>query len=266
MPKPFKTAVPGRPCNVCLQVKPLTKDHVPPSTAVGGRKPMTVWRPFDAEHVDRHPHEPISYSSRTGVVFQTVCEDCHRKLSEYDKSLGLFCAEARRLEPMLLGLRRISDTVRLHGKSEHIVRSVLAHMLTSRFETDQSRIESLVRDITLNGNATAGRDLFLYVWSYSGPLAVSMMYDFVAPVPHVNELRIGWILKFSPLAFFLTDRGIDRFVGLNIEEGLIRGCATVPTLIEPVMPPLWPESTEAAPWKIFGARGMEHVAAIEKTS
>ncbi len=83
-------------CHICLAAgKKLTKDHVPPSGVLGGRRPVIVRQPLQVQRTDRHPASPNFVCSPTGVYFRTVCEDCHRPISTDDNALKAFVTRVR---------------------------------------------------------------------------------------------------------------------------------------------------------------------------
>ena len=211
----FKAAADAA-CNICLvSGKKLTRDHVPPSGALGGRMAVQVRQPLREQLVDRDPRLPTHIVSKTGVYFTTVCEDCHRKLSTYDDALKQFVENAKR------GLKYRSlvfDSVCVEAKPDAVIRSILAHNLTSRFQSSQSVFERQIRSIVKDEDLSAGKTLFLYVWQYSGN-DIFMMHDFVVPRSNLR-MPVGSVLSFPPLTFFLACQEIDGVKGMNVEDHL----------------------------------------------
>lgn len=246
-------------CNICLVAgKKLTRDHVPPSGALGGRKAVHVRQPLKEQLADRDPRQPIQIVSKTGVCFTTVCEDCHQKISSFDDSLKQFVQNAK---TGLLYRSTVLDSVSVEAKSDAVIRSILAHNLTSRFQSSQSVFERQIRSIVKNNDLTEGKTLFLYVWQYSGT-DIFMMHDFV--VPH-NSLRmpIGSVLSFPPLTFFLACQELDGIKGMNVEDHLRSPRGRISVNLHSDPSGMWPRSAGAI---MGGAAMAEFVQANEMAS
>lgn len=248
---PFKPDTRFETCNVCLKKGvTLTKDHVPPSGAIGGRKAMKVHQPLENLRLDRHPNAPPVILAKTGLHFQTVCEDCHRKASGDDECLKAFVHAAA---PAIASPTTGTAAVGVRAPSDAIVRSILLHNLTSRFAADGNKFEDALRRVVL-GDVSAGRDLYLYVWEYGGD-EVFMMHDFLA-LPWIDHL--GSVLSFPALTFFVCQKSVPGLRGVNVEDALLNPKAYVVIDRHADLSLFWPRDSGAI---VGGARFAQHIVA-----
>ncbi len=250
---PFRPAVNGR-CNVCLRTEMrLTRDHVPPSGVIGGRRQARVRQPLQEQLVDRNPRIPTQLISRTGVYFTTVCSDCHRARSGDDDALIGFVNNARN---GLVSRPRIIDIIAIRARPDAVIRAILFHNLTSRLDVTDSVFETSIRAVIRDGNVSAGRALFLYIWCYSGN-DIFMMHDFVTP-NNALPMPIGSVLSFPPLTFFLAAQQVIGVRGLNVECTLNAPEEQIPINLHVDPTGVWPRSAIAV---MGGARMAEHIVA-----
>lgn len=248
---PFKTLGKVGTCNVCLTpgVR-LTKDHVPPSGVLGGERPTKIRQPLEERRLDRHPSAPQYIYSKTGIYFSTVCDPCHKTSTVDDERLkavviGAKAALARPATP--------TGAVGVRAPSDAMVRAVLFHNLTSRFVSDGNLFEDKIRRV-VRGDATAGTDLYVYVWPYTGA-GIFMMHDFMA-LPWFD--RLTYVMSFEPLTFVLTDKPLSGIRGHNVCEHLTRPRSYVVIDRHAEIPELWPQGARAM---LGGARAAQHVVA-----
>jgi hypothetical protein len=248
---PFKPDDPFDTCNVCWKSGvTLTKDHVPPSGAIGGRRPMKVRQPLEELRLDRNPNAPPHILSKTGLNFPTVCTDCHRKSSTDDERLKDFVAAAA---TALAGPTSGTGAVAVRAPSGAIVRSILFHNLTSRFASDGNKFEEAIRRVVL-GDASAGRNLYLYIWEYGGA-EVFIMHDFLA-LPWFKHL--GSILSFPPLTFFVCETALPGIRGINVEDAFVNPQPHIIIDRHANLSLFWPRDSGAV---MGGARFAEQIVA-----
>jgi hypothetical protein len=251
MGNPFKTRGKSGTCNVCLTpgVK-LTKDHVPPSAALGGEKPTNIRQPFEELRRDRHPNVPPFIHSKTGVHFPTVCDPCHKTSTVDDERLKEFVLGAK---AALAKPASSTGAVGVRAQSDAIVRAVLFHDLTSRLSSDGNTFEDKIRRV-VKGDIAAGSGLYLYIWPYTGD-GIFMMHDFMA-LPWFDRLMS--VMSFEPLTFVIADQPLPAVRGHNVAEHLTKPKPYVVIDRHAELPGLWPRDSGAV---IGGARFAEQIYA-----
>jgi hypothetical protein len=137
-----------------------------------------------------------------------------------------------------------------------VIRSVLAHNLTSRFANDGNNFETLIRRIVHNRDISAGDEMHFYVLPYAGD-QVYLMHDFTAMYSG-GASPLGSVISFPPITILLTLGQMRGYRGANVTEHLQtpRDRIVIDMRMDPTG--LWPGS---AGFVMGGARFAEHIVA-----
>lgn len=238
-------------CNVCLlHVDRLTKDHVPPSGAIDGRNPVTVRQPHRELLIGERG--PTELASSSGLYFPTVCTGCHSSFSEWDEELKRFAVGLRRTRA---ACEQIASSVIVPCRTDYVIRSVLAHMLTSKLDIDGNVLEVKIRHAIRGSDAQAVRGLKLYYWPYRRALTY-IRADFVAPLN--GSLPFGSLIKFEPIAFFASECEIDSVQYLDAYDHLFTRHTSITVSLVRIVDENWPDSTGIT---MGGSAMIDHVVA-----
>ena len=209
---------------------------------------MKIRQPLEELRLDRDPNAPPFVRSKKGMYFQTVCDPCHAKSTVDDQRLKDFVIGANQaLSSSAAG----TGAVGVRAPSDAVIRSILFHNMTSRFESDGNKFEEKIRKTVL-GNSSAGSNLYLYIWQYGGT-DIFMMHDFMA-LPWLDHLSA--VLSFPPLTFVIRDSPMVGLRGHNVEEHLLNPKPYVVIDRHSDLSPFWPRDSGAV---LGGARFAEHI-------
>jgi len=115
-------------CNICMEDKPLSWDHVPPKGGINLTS-VQMQTVFNLMAGDRG--EPWLRESQNGVKYRTICKQCNELLGvQYDPTINDFAIEIGRFLNSGLQLPRIVN---------HPVKPTLAEGFTGAFTRSQSR-------------------------------------------------------------------------------------------------------------------------------
>lgn len=148
-------------CNICLELKEMTWDHVPPQGCSNHQK-VEISSFFKKLSGERVQDKPIL--SQNGLKYRTICGDCNSLLGgKYDDELNnlvktvLSFVESKLVLPQL---------ITLIVKPLPIIKSVTGHILAAKKELDQVTYDKVFRAFVLDENAPVPEDLHLFYWVY----------------------------------------------------------------------------------------------------
>jgi hypothetical protein len=193
-------------CNICCELKALTRDHVPPKSALE-RKNVEI-ESF-GERLANHTGR-VSFS-QSGIRFQTICADCNAMLGrDCDPEFSKFCSEIREWlrSPLLLG-----DQWSVWLDARAVVRSVFGHMLAARSIVPDTVHDRVMRDFVLGKRSDFVPELRVFYWIHDHP-TTSILSSFLMPAVRGNFRHFGIfsVLKAPPLGFMVTD--VDSYDSL----------------------------------------------------
>ena len=190
-------------CNICLESKHLTWDHVPPKCCSNDQN-VEIASFFDKMKGNNSTERPKIFQN--GMKYRTICGDCNSLLgSKYDDELNkLVKALTRLVNSSLI----IPPIIKLKVRPLPIIKSVVGHILAAKSQLDGSKCDSIFREFVLNENAPIPEGLNLYYWIYPFENTI-VVRDFammnVSGKDDFNKCSILQLLKFFPIAFMLSN-------------------------------------------------------------
>lgn len=186
-------------CNICLNVRQLSEDHVPPkgATEVHNIEVKMLFnnsRQYDNER---------SRFAQDGIKFKTICRECNSLLGEYDRELINFVNSYKQFAKSSIIL---PERLTVPIKPNTIIRSFAGHMLSSVLTPDEARFGNEVRSIIFNREAPIPERWHVYYWHHPY-LETIIMKDISIMDPFNEHIELGMcqILKFYPFAFLICD-------------------------------------------------------------
>jgi len=258
----FEKGAADQICNICLNPSKLTEDHVPPKGVVGNdavivdtlMSRLATGRAFQQKLI-----------AQNGVKFVTLCGGCNGKMKHGDKILKRFAADVRRIiESPIYHLR----PVKVATKPNHILRSVLGHLVAAKPQTDKVPYDASVRPCLMDYSVPIPNDIHVYFWVYPFR-TIRICRDFLMPTVRgrYDAFSTFQVLKFYPLAFLVTDApnyhpiyswDDYRVIGLNQPFDVTLHLDGVP-------PEDWPESPDNDNLVLMGRTGIEARFAVKRT-
>jgi len=197
-------------CVICDSVGRLTRDHVPPQGVVPPRR-------IELRRIADVFGESGAETVRGGfqaAVFPSLCSKCNgKRLGErYDPALAAFANKvAVQLHAIVDVGIHIPGDLNVTTQPAALGRAVLGHLLAA--EERPSPVEPLahgtmidaVRAYFLDKTAPWSPNLYLSCWPYLGEEQVIVRGSAIQGViRRAYPLIVGDVLKFAPLAFWLT--------------------------------------------------------------
>jgi len=196
-------------CNICLQTKNMTWDHVPPQGCSNFQK-VEISSFFDK--IVGKDSEKSHLISQNGLKYRTICGDCNSLLGgKYDNELNGFVKSIIRFVNSSLILPPIT---RLKVKPLPIIKSVVGHILAAKKQLDEVKYDYIFREFVLDEGAPIPDSWNLFYWIYPYENTI-VMRDFGMPAKRegdFNNIAFFQLLKFFPVAFMLAE--VDSYQGL----------------------------------------------------
>jgi hypothetical protein len=197
---------PGARCNICLNVAPLTEDHVPPKSCVEDLR--VELEPFEHRLYSPPPRLPLS---QNGLRFKTLCGSCNSLLGvRFDPILATFVSKVRSWlrSPLIL-----SDRWTVRTEPDLIVKSLFGHLLAASAKDPDTIQDREMRGYLLGTRTVPGPATKVLYWLHSGP-AVSVLRAVAMPSVrgHFGDVGIFSIIKMPPVGFMVTT--LDEYEGL----------------------------------------------------
>lgn len=234
-------------CNICLQTKQLTWDHVPPQGCLNSHN-IEIFSFFE-KLAGRGEERKISFS-QNGLKYRTICGECNSFLgSKYDDELNKL---VKTLLQFVNSKLIIPPTIRLRVKPLPIIKSVVGHILAAKKQLDDVKYDNVFRQFVLDENVKVPDKLHLFYWIYPYENTI-VMRDFIMPAERqgdFNKIAFSQLLKFFPLAFLLTE--VDTYQGLpslttltTLSKALTMETEVdIPIYFNRTHPPFWPEMVD----------------------
>jgi len=240
-------------CNICGNEGKLTDDHTPPKSCGG----IT-----DAEL--RGLHEKLAVEGerwtkprrfQAGVYYRTLCVRCNGLLGrEYDPALAEMSRQVRTVAKSSL---RLPSQIRLEVSPGAVARSVLGHIAAQGVNRYlKGPLTEAIRDYIHDGNLPLPETLTLYYWLYPHRQQV-LIRD--AAFTHIGGRGsfCFWLMKFFPLAFFVTwNEPMPSAFQLRSFSDYRAAPATVTEEvylpIRPLLPSQWPEAPDDRSFILYG--------------
>lgn len=188
-------------CNICMQVKPLSWDHVPPK---GGIELTQLQQETVLQKLTSAPENKKFSISQNGVKFRTICKECNENLGvKYDQELN----------KLVLTIREVIENAstpiksfKIFAKSDLIIKSIFGHLLAAKVNFENTKIDETLRAYYFNNLEAIKNKLHIYYWLYPYQNFV-VLRDVIMPKARGSFKEFGMfsILKYLPIGFVITD-------------------------------------------------------------
>lgn len=220
-------------CAICGDFGKLTKDHVPPKGCVTIAN-STLHR-LTMETSD-HMLSRQGLRLQGGLRFQTICTKCNsqRLGSMFDPELKVFTNGMRDALTHACQQPVLPQYVQTRANLSLVARAVIGHILAAHAVSDTKiklrnlGVSETLREFFLDPLAPFPTDWRMYCWPYFGKRRVILRntgwMDTSLPNPGEKAFT-GHLLKFSPVAFWLTYNPPSAFYfeGVDITPFLLTG-------------------------------------------
>ena len=242
-------------CTICRQIRQLTWDHIPPKAA-GNIDQVILVSALTA--MTGHPQEDRPLISQDGYKIRSIYKPCNEAIGQkHDKTIGALCTDINRYfeSPLTLPATASFDTV-----PARLLRGLFAHLLAAKLVPTAGVVDQHIREYLADHTRGFNPDWHLYYLLYPHP-SISVLRDFGLMMPTANgrEVAVCSVMKFPPLAMFLTDAkhfhglpDLCEFSHFGIDDpGRIHL-----TFVNP-RPPDWPEGPDHAGFIVTGNSGTQ---------
>jgi hypothetical protein len=251
-------------CNICRkEFDSLSEDHVPPKGTLVNKK---FWINNFGRIFTKHEERDNLKFSQSGIRFKTICRNCNSDLSEYDKKLieftkniqlSLFELKDKKLNKIIVNLYPVA-----------VMRSLLAHILAAKTETDNIVPDQKVRSFLLDKSKPIDKDLHIFYWLYPySDIRICRDFTMSSIRGRIGDFIFCSTIKFFPIGFLISDKA--TYEGLpNLD--LYRDkksdfYCNIEIPIFPLKPVDWPESvTDDNPFIAGGRSFMDSFIAESK--
>lgn len=195
-------------CNICMEDKPLSWDHVPPKGGINltAVEMETVTQVFAGDPDKRQLRE-----SQNGVKYRTICKECNSLLGlKYDPIINDFSVSVGRYIKSNL---KFPQVVNHRTRPSALMRGILGHLVAAKAEYDQASFDVQVREYFFDESKSVPSGIHIYYWIYPYTHIV-IMRDFCMPAVRGNfgDFGIFHTLKYFPIAYLVTDK--PKYEGL----------------------------------------------------
>src|SRR5688572_30668017 len=207
-------------CNICLECKTLTWDHVPPKSGII----LTSVEIGNIFSILANKNDPHKSYSQNGVKYRTLCGSCNSRLgSEYDsvyndlnKVVSLFLKSSLQLPAFTY----------VKTKPARLIRAILGHLMAAKTTIGETVFDVNVRKFTFSHDEKLPEDIHIHYWIYPYDCTI-IARDFAIPAVRGNfsDFLLGHVLKYFPLGFLISDKpeyaglpALTKFRDLTIDE------------------------------------------------
>lgn len=248
-------------CNICLKIKSLSWDHVPPK---GGIE-LTTMEMENLFNVFAGDGAVQIRESQNGLKFRTLCKECNELLGQkYDHTVNEFALSVGKYLKSNLKFPRI-----IHHKTNpmRLMKGILGHLVAAKIEIDDVVFDTTVREIVLDEKAVIPEQIKIFYWVYPYNRTV-IMRDFAMPSARGNFDDFGFFqtIKYFPIAYLVSDK--TRYEGL-LELTKFRDCGiddeiNLPIELDRVEHHYWPEMADQGNFVMGGQSASNSVSALPK--
>ncbi|QLG39412.1 hypothetical protein HW560_15805 [Paenibacillus sp. E222] len=226
-------------CNICLQKRQLTWDHIPPKGGVEFTE-VEQWNIMQHMVEKNTKHIP----SQNGVKYRTLCQECNNSLlgAQYDPVINSFAEDVGQyLKSSLI----IPEVIRFKTKPVKIVKAVLGHLLAAKGELSFSNQDVAFREYVLDHDMKVPRGYKVFYWVYPFNNIRIMQNFSMMKVKGSESGRHGMfsLLKYLPIAYLVTD--LEYYEGLDeLTQYCINAPDTemeIPIRLNDLKNQVWPE-------------------------
>lgn len=249
-------------CNICLQKKKLTWEHVVPQAALfyDDLVLKSIHQQIHGKQIDYRPR-----ISQNGLKLRTVCKECNSKLGrELDPALIDFLKTVKNFGE---SHRAFNPTISIRCQPNAIIRAVLGHLLASKYHLEFSEFDEIARKIIFDYEQPIPNNFNLFYWAYPykniaayrDVIMLSQRGDFGA----VSNFQI---LKCYPVSFLFTDT--DKYENLlslkSYNSESPEKVNHIPLNLFEKHAPNWPESIGVDNIFVIGQAGASSITGIQK--
>ena len=195
-------------CNICLEHRRLTWDHVPPRGI----------NPVAANRVEMMPSVDLSgglraRESQNGLKFRTLCRECNSFLgTRYDHVIVDFTRSVRTYSEAA-SVHLPSPVVHHPVKVQRLMKGILGHLLAAKPNLDEATFDQTTRKYVLEEEESLPENLHLFYWTYLYDV-IQVRRDFLMSwVSGTHRCTAGFsTLKFRPIGYIVSDT--PQYAGL----------------------------------------------------
>ena len=179
-------------CNICnCHFDKLSKYHVPPK-CMGNVGEGNYWN-----YLQRNGNEINVYSD--GIKFQTICEECNRKLKTFDDAISTLYKNMKYKK--VIGNQNLT----LKIKPNAIIRGIFGHFLSAKSFHQRSALDEIFYNSVINKENIISSSLQFYVVYYESD-EIRIFRDLIVAHPnsHYKPVVLN-IMKIKPFAFLIAD-------------------------------------------------------------
>ncbi len=231
-------------CNICGEQALLTEDHVPPK---GCFKPSQIELRTIHKRITGKDTAGVkkSRSSQNGVKFKTLCARCNNTLlgKRYDPELIRF---SNQISDILRSGLFLPEFIEIAAKPQYLIRAVLGHLSAVGVDRYQKGDDTVAfSEYMIDLQRPLPASFRIYYWLYPGQNPV-IVRD--AGIMGMGEPFGFWLLKFFPVAFFVTRSAANIKLPqpvCSLEPWRDCGAEEVhnlPIRLHPIPHVLWPET------------------------
>ena len=249
-------------CNICLQKKRLTWEHIVPQAAL-------FYDDLVLTSIHQHIHgNQLKFRpriSQSGLKLRTVCKDCNSKMGrELDPALIHFLKTVKNFGESHLVF---NPTILIRCKPNAIIRAVLGHLLASKYHLEFSDFDALARRIIFDYKQPIPNNLNLFYWAYPYKnIAAYRDIIMLSQRGDFGSVTIFQILKCYPVSFLFTDLdnyenllSLKKFNSVSPEK-----IESIPLKIFKNYTPNWPESVGVDNILTIGQAGASSIIGTQK--
>lgn len=203
-------------CNICLNTRQMTWDHIPPSKC----------QLFDQIEIVSHfenmtnqvKRENIVYSNN-GLKYRTICGQCNSLLGgSMDKHLIDLTNSVSHY--LYIHHKELPKHIKVTVKPVLLVKALIGHLLAAKKVLDEITMDTDYRDFVLR-NIELPKSINIFYWFYPFKETVVIRDFFMPATPgQFSDTAYFNLLKFYPFAFLFSDH--DNYQGLPSLTKLIQ--------------------------------------------
>ncbi len=194
-------------CNICLETKPLSWDHVPPKSGIvlSSVEIKNIFKLLAGRQEDNFN------ISQNGVKYRTICSHCNSKIgSEYDPILNDLNENVSQFLKSNFAVPRIQY---FKTKPLRLIKAILSHLLSVKTIIDEVTFDKDIRKFIFSETEIIPNNINIFYWIYPYDTTI-IMRDFLIPaIPgDFSSFTFSHLIKYFPLAFLITEK--EEFRGL----------------------------------------------------
>jgi hypothetical protein len=183
-------------CNLCLQKRRLSYDHVPPEGAaeIGEVEVRSL-----LDHLTKEQDRPTFIQN--GLKYRTLCRDCNTLLGRYDRELIRFSSCIRACVKTNI---IIPDRLNFVCKPNAVIRSLAGHLVAAKIQPDSVEFDQEARKLIFDDSLSIPNwNIYYWIFPFT---STSVIRDVMIFFPTLQTPYVfTHLLKYFPLAFMICD-------------------------------------------------------------